>query len=313
MSKLFNSLILGMAVAIALVMSYWLGQQAYGWMPPQATQEAQQVDRLFSFLVSLGTFVFLGIAGMIGWAVLTCRAKPGDFSEGHPARGSTRLELLWTVGPTLLVIWIGWQSQHIYQLLDLKGLNTLTGSAVEIAVEDNAPTAAIPTIEVIAQQWAWTFRYPGAVTSDELHLPVNQPVRLVLTSSDVLHGFYVPAFRVKQDIIPNHKIGFTVTPRQAGSYRLQDSQFSGTYFALMQAAVYVEPVEKYQQWLATTAAYSPTLAQNAATLEHQASAPRLGKHWPAIAPAPPPLIYAKSAIEASALAPEATELAPNPT
>lgn len=301
MNRLVDSLVLGIGVAVALIISYWMGQKAYSWMPPQATYEAERVDSLFSFLVALGSFVFLGVVGMISWAILTCRAKRGDFSEGHPSRGSAALEILWTLGPTLLVIWIAAQSQHIYQLLNLSGLNTIAelgATEVKAMAAPNSQSQlaqAIPaeTIEVIAKQWAWTFRYPGGLTSDQLHLPVNQPARLRLESADVLHGFYMPAFRVKQDIIPNHKIDFTITPRQTGQYRLQDSQFSGTYFALMQADVYVESAEAYQQWLSKAAVSPPTLATNAAVMEHSASSQKLGSRWPSVAPATHAAIYVK--------------------
>ena len=286
--KILKLLGLVAAVALIIVVSYWVGQQAYGWMPAQATYEAQQVDGLFSFLVSLGTAVFLGVTSMIGWSLLTCRAKPGDFSEGHPSRGDARLEILWTVGPTILVIWIALQSQGIYHLLNINGLNPFDPSPANAA--SSAQPAAMPTIEVIAKQWSWTFRYPNQVTSHELHLPMGQTVKLVLESEDVLHGFYVPEFRMKQDMIPSQKIDFVFRPQRAGKYRLHDSQFSGTYFALMSADVYVEPVEQYQRWLA-----NPTAQQSTATpaeLEHakiQDSEGRqllLGSRWPTVVPKP---------------------------
>ncbi len=291
MSRRFrDEIVIGFGVAIALIASYWLGQQAYTWLPPAGTLEAQRVDSLFSFLVLIGSFIFFGVAGTIGWAVLTCRAKSGDFSEGHPARGNTSLEVLWTVVPMLLVLWVAIQSQHIYQLLNLNGLHAFAHSATKAERAKEAINAP-QTIGVIAKQWAWTFRYPGNVVSDELHLPIDRPTRLMMESADVIHGFYVPAFRVKQDIIPNLKISFDLTPRIAGRYRLQDSQFSGTYFALMKADVYVESTDKYQRWLAATATQSaPTLATNPAAIEYANSTRKLGSRWPTIAPTDPAAI-----------------------
>ena len=274
--RLRDNVVLGIGVAIAMIVSYWVGQQAFSWMPPVATKEAQQVDNLFSFLVSIGMFVFLVVAGMIGWAIVTCRAERGDFSEAHPARGSAALEVLWLVGPTILVLWIAIQSQHIYQLLNLEGLHAFAHSPTMAATAIAPKTNSQTTIGVTAKQWAWTFHYPNRVVSNELHLPVSQLTRLELESEDVLHGFYVPAFRVKQDIIPNLKITFGITPRREGHYRLQDSQFSGTYFALMTADVYVESTEKYQSWLAATALLAPTLATNPAAIEHANPSHKLG-------------------------------------
>jgi cytochrome c oxidase subunit 2 len=290
--RYLDEIILGVGVAIALIVSYWLGQQAYGWMPPAATVEAQRVDSLFSFLVSIGAFIFLGVTGMIGWSILTCRAERGDFSEGHPARGNVALEVGWTLAPTLLVLWVAVQSQHIYQLLNLEGLHlSHQPQASEMSSKPMADQQG--TVGVVAKQWAWTFHYPGNIASNELHLPVQQKTRLVMESEDVLHGFYVPEFRVKQDIIPNQPITFSVTPRREGHYRLQDSQFSGTYFALMKADVYVESAEKYTSWLAATSRLEPTPADNLAIIEHTHSSAKLGSHWPSIAPLAPEIINAK--------------------
>ena len=267
---MFKVLEIGFSIvwtAATILISYWLGQASYSWMPPQATLEAQHVDRLFSFLVTLGSMIFLAIAGMIGHSILVCRAPAGDFSEGHPARGNAWIEILWTGVPVLLVLWIAVQGFQVYSLLDLEGLSTIshahpkgnsatsaqTTSAQLVANSDTAETASA-TIEVTVKQWAWAFRYPDKnITTSALHLPVNQRVHLILKSEDVLHGFYVPAFRIKQDIIPNHPIDFTFSPMLEGQYRLNDSQFSGAYFALMEADVFVESAADYQQWLSQAA------------------------------------------------------------
>ena len=289
--RLRDHIFLGVGVAIAMIISYFVGQQAYSWMPPVATQEAKQVDNLFSFLVSIGTFVFLGVSGMIGWAMLTCRAERGDFSEAHPARGSAALEVLWLVIPAILVLWIAVQSQHIYQLLNLEGLHAFAHAPTVAATPPK--TTSQQTIGITAKQWAWTFHYPGNITSDELHLPANQTTRLVMESEDVIHGFYVPAFRIKQDIIPNLKISLNINPLRAGKYRLQDSQFSGTYFALMKADVYVEPIAKYQSWLASSDRLNSTLASNPAAIEHANPSNKLGAKWPSIAPNAPSIFNAR--------------------
>lgn len=238
-------------IAGSIIASRWIGQQAYSWMPPQATAEAHHVDDLFSFLASVGTFILLGLGGMILYSVLFCRASPQDYSEGHPSRGNAKLEILWTVLPTLLVLWISAQNISIYNQLDILGLRP----AVQLPLETPAYAAsnnskpAVEQVQVIAKQWDWTFRYSNHATSHELHLPVNQSTRLDLQAEDVIHGFYIPAFRLKQDIVPRSDVDLIVTPIRVGKYRLQDSQFSGTYFALMGADVYVESRENYEQWL----------------------------------------------------------------
>lgn len=272
--------------AITVLFSYWLGQASYSWMPPQATAEAQQVDSLFSFLVTLGTAIFLGVFGMISHSVLVCRAPQGDFSEGHPSRGSARLEILWTGIPVLLVLWIAVQGYQVYAQLDLKGLSAISHHhATPKTAQLVAAESPLETIEVTAKQWDWSFRYLNQdITSAELHLPVNQPVRLVLKSEDVLHGFYVPAFRIKQDIIPNQEIDFVFSPIREGQYRLNDSQFSGAYFSLMEAGVYVEAPETYQEWLTQTALNPEKSISNLAATEYQNQPNLLGQRWAVRAP-----------------------------
>jgi cytochrome c oxidase subunit II len=302
MLRLFEIVLLAVFVAILVVASYWLGQQAVHWMPAQATAEAQRVDQLFGFLVAIGAFVFLGITGVIGYSLLTCRAAKDDYSQGHPARGSTAIEIIWTVAPTLLVMWIAAQSFGIYQQLNISGLSPivmhhlpLEEPAYAEAANPQAQTAE--KIEVTAKQWAWLFRYPDSnVTSTELHLPVNQSAQLLLRSADVLHGFYIPEFRVKQDIIPERVITFAVTPLRPGKYTLKDSQFSGTYFSVMEADVYVESPEAYQKWLAEAADRKPTVAFNPAFTESmQPSAKRAA--WATIAPAQPPVVNYSSPVQ----------------
>ncbi len=306
MRKILNTLLLAVFIAAIVIASYWLGQQAYSWLPSQATAEAKQVDDLFSFLVTLGTFVFLGIFGLIAYSLLTCRADSSDFSDARPDRGNPKLEVVWTGIPVLLVLWIAFQNYNIYQQIDIQGLAPVVHLHLEAepaaaaTVGDSQSTSVgnehkpvTQEIEVVVRQWAWLFRYPGQnVTSTELHLPVNQSVKLGLRSLDVLHGFYVPEFRLKQDIIPNRTINFVLTPLREGKYRLKDSQFSGTYFALNEADVIVEKPQAYAQWLASAAQRQPTPASNQAAAEHQRQlehkAPR--SSWPTVAPAPPELV-----------------------
>lgn len=273
-----------------------MGQQAYSWFPPQAAEEAKLFDQLFSFLVMLGTFIFLGVTGTVLYSVLFFRAGRYDYSDGPPIEGNIPLEIVWTAIPLLLVFWIAGYSYQIYEQMSIRGpmelvhlhMPNMMEPAYAAPVEGTEP---VEEIEVHAKQWAWVFRYPDQdVTSTELHLPIDHRIRLALQSEDVIHGFFVPAFRIKQDVIPGKTIDFEFTPIREGKYRLRDSQYSGTYFAAMQADVVVESADDYQQWLATAAATPPKPAYNRAASEYQASQKALVPGWKTVPPAPPPVV-----------------------
>ncbi len=291
MNNTLEKIAILISVAASIIVSYWLGQQAYSWMPTAATAEAQHVDDLFSFLVTLGAVVFFGVVGMMVFSIITCRAAPNDYTEGHPARGNNTLEFLWTAIPTVLVLWIAWQNFHIYQKLNIEGLNTIMDSNAANNPDTPLVTQTVPNsveeIEVNAKQWEWNFRYlQENITTSELHLPQNKPVHLIFESEDVIHGFYVPEFRFKQDIIPDHILDFTFTPITEGKYKLHDSQFSGTYFALMEADVYVDSPQAYSQWLQSAA--HKGMQPNLAATEHAHKPQQLIKsNWKTVEPYSP--------------------------
>jgi cytochrome c oxidase subunit 2 len=273
------------AIAIALV-SLWMGQVAYSWFPPEASAESVLIDNLFSFLTALGTFIFLGVVGTLSYSVLFQRADKYDESDGPPIEGNAKLEIIWTAIPFALVIWIAVYSYQIYDQMSVLGPMEhvhMMASAQAAPLENEETTE---NIEVFSRQWSWEFRY-GDVTSTELHLPNNQRIKLALHSSDVIHGFYIPAFRLKQDIIPGQVIDFEFTPIREGKYRLRDSQYSGTYFAAMQTDVVVESPEAYQKWLKDSESQKPTTAYNRAFTEYSQ---RKGDRWKIVEPAAPPVV-----------------------
>lgn len=272
------------AIGIAAI-SWWVGQQAYSWFPPQASAESILIDRLFSVLVTIGSFVFLGVVGALGYAVLFQQAGKYEAGDGPPIEGNIPLEIVWTAIPFVLVMGIAFYSYQIYDEMEIRGpMEHDHNTAMAMPM-----TGSGDEIEVIAKQWAWEFRYPAQkVTSTELHLPVNQRAHLILKAQDVIHGFYIPAFRLKQDMIPGRVGNFEFTPILAGKYRLRDSQYSGTYFAAMQANVVVEPAADYQNWLTRSAATTPAAAHNTAFAEYNQKSTRAG--WKTIVPAAPPIV-----------------------
>ncbi|BAY21666.1 cytochrome c oxidase subunit II [Calothrix sp. NIES-2100] len=310
------------AIAIT-VMSIWIGKQAYTWLPPQAAAESVLIDDLISFLVTLGAFIFLGVTSTLMYSIIFHRAAKGDLSDGPAIEGNLTLEVVWTAIPILLVFWIAAYSYQVYEKMGIQGPMELvhlhnpmgmesayaapmedketrgqrdTGTS-SVAASPSLPLTAsnlvpVENIDVVAKQWAWVFHYPERnVTSTELHLPSDRRIRLALKSEDVLHGFYIPAFRLKQDIIPNHNIDFEFTPIRPGKYQLTDSQYSGTYFATMHADVVVESPEDYHQWLAQAATNKLAPAENQAASEYaQAASQSVKTGWATVAPGSAPLV-----------------------
>lgn len=296
--KLRAILTLSVTAVLLVFFSLWMAKQSYSWFPPQAAAESELYDNLFSIFVGLGTFVFLGVAIPILYSLVFHRAGKYDFSDGPPIEGNTTLEIIWTLVPILLVTGLATASYQTYTRMATQGptqlvhlhMPSMMESAYAAPVE-NGSEPLMEQIDVTAKQWAWVFHYPNQdVTSTELHLPIKRRVHLRLRSEDVLHGFYVPAFRLKQDIVPNHTIDFEFTPIRTGTYRLRDSMYSGTYFAANQADVVVQSPEEYQQWLANAAAQTPTPAYNQAAFEYNRSQKAIVRGWKSVAPAAPPVV-----------------------
>lgn len=296
--------------------SVWMAKQSYSWFPPEASAESKLQDDLFSLFTGLGTFIYLGVIGPFLYSLIFHRAKKYDLSDAPAIEGNTWLEITWTAIPLVLVLTLSFVSYRTYEKMSIRGPMDLvhlhTPQLMESAyaepfdstpqqeIQNALETTPIEHIDVIAKQWAWVFHYPDQdVTSTELHLPVDRRIRFTLRSEDVLHGFYIPAFRLSQYVVPNQDIDFELTPTKTGTYRLRDSMYSGTYFAANQTDVVVQSAGDYQQWLADAAAQTPSSAFNQAAYEYsQSSEPGSGstkdkvavRGWATIPPAPPPVV-----------------------
>ncbi|MEM1391993.1 MAG: cytochrome c oxidase subunit II [Cyanobacteria bacterium P01_D01_bin.116] len=298
--KIRKILLITFSAILLAIASLRIGQLSYSWLPPQATAESLLIDDLFSFLVTLGAFIFLGVCGALIYSIIFNRAGKYDFSDGPHIEGNLTVEVVWTAIPFVLVIWIAAYSYQIYDQMSIlgpmqhhKSMSMGIKSALAEPLSESSQTAkSSEKIQVISKQWAWIFNYPEQnISSTELHLPVNQRAYLTLESEDVIHGFYIPAFRVKQDVIPSETINFEFTPILEGKYRLRDSQYSGTYFAAMQTDVVVESPEKYNQWLKEAQKRKPSPAYNQAMSEYtRKSDHAIGTNWATVKPAEPPVV-----------------------
>ena len=203
------------------------------WLPEPASKEAGRIDFVFWFVTGICIFVFSIVAAVSVFAVWKFRAKPDDDSDGAPIHGHTGLEIAWTAVPTLLVTSIAVVSAIVLAKDDAQGANPLR-------------------VEVTAQQFFWSYRYPesGNKESDVLRLPVNRSIVLHLTSKDVIHSFWVPEFRQKQDIVPGIHPTLHITPTKVGSYPVICTELCGLGHALMRSRAIVMTDDAFQKWAA---------------------------------------------------------------
>jgi cytochrome c oxidase subunit 2 len=248
---------------VLITVGYLVATQVdFSWLlPAQASSRAVLVDRLFRVMMGIAAVIFLIVEGALVYAVLRFRRKPGDDREGLPVHGNNTLEIVWTLIPAVIVAVIGIYSYRVLTDVERKPSDPLV-------------------VRVIGQQFAWSFEYPDSgVKSSVLHLPVDHPVQFQIESRDVIHSFWVPAFRVKHDATPGQIDELVLTPTEIGTFPVRCAELCGVGHAAMTTEVKVESQEDFQAWIdsggtlvssATTAAGSGT-DNSAAT----ASAPEL--------------------------------------
>ncbi len=202
------------------------------FFPEQASSFAKEVDLLTLYLVVMASFFTLVIAGMvIGFAFKYRRTHPDQV--GTEFHESPLLELTWTIVPTIIVLFtFVWGAQVFFRLY-------------------RPPVGAVE-YHVTGKQWMWKTQHPtGQREINELHLPIGQPVKLTMTSEDVIHSFFVPAFRTKADVIPGRYSTMWFTPTRTGRYHLFCTEYCGLDHARMIGWVTVMEPEEYQSWLAS--------------------------------------------------------------
>jgi cytochrome c oxidase subunit 2 len=211
------------------------------WDGTQASAQADDIDTLLNVMIVLSSFVFAIVHVMLGYCVWKYRAKPGDESDGEPIHGNTKLEILWTVIPTVIVLFAA-----VYSWIVLSDIESKASDALRV--------------NVTAQQFKWTFNYPVAndkvVSSNELVVPNERQLDLHLTALDVVHSFWVPEWRIKRDLVPAGEGGndvdnsVRVTPDRLGTYNVVCTELCGFGHATMRALVRVVPPDEYATWLA---------------------------------------------------------------
>ena len=200
------------------------------WMPEAASTVAGEVDWILEF-INIICYVFLVlITAILVYLAVKYRRDPNQhrISDEGPTHGMT-LEIVWTVIPTGLVVAIFWVGMVGYI-----NLRESPDDAYEVSVT--------------AQKWSWTFTHPeyGVTEGAELTVPVGKPVRLIMTSADVLHSLFVPAFRVKQDVVPGRYSDLWFEATKVGSYQLYCTEYCGKDHSTMLATVHVLPEDEFQ-------------------------------------------------------------------
>jgi len=224
-------IIAGILVVIGTFVMNWLMRSALP-LPVQASEESTIIDRLIYQHVFLISFLFSLIVVFMLYAIIVFRRRPGDDSDGAHFEGNTQLEIAWTVIPLILVVIFGYIG-----VVDLRDVTK--------------PEENELVVNVTAFQWDWTFGYEGGVISQELLLPVNRPARMEMTSNDVNHAFWVPEFRVKQDLVRGRTTVLHFTPTQVGEYTLRCAELCGLSHWSMLRTVRVVEESEFTAWLQT--------------------------------------------------------------
>ena len=207
------------------------------WFPVQASGEAKHIDTLWDVLVIASVPVFVLVQTIVLYSVWKFRMRPGEeLIDGPPIHGNTRLEVWWTAIPAALLV--GLCSYAYVVLHDI----------------EKAAASATMNVRVVGEQFTWTFHYPGAsggkeVMSNELYLPLDTEVKFTVQSKDVIHDFWVPAFREKIDAVPGIDTTYSVKTTRAGDYAVVCAELCGLGHSAMRQTAHVVPKAEFDSWL----------------------------------------------------------------
>ena len=275
-----------LAGIILTLVSLWYGKN-HGLMPAEASDDAALIDGLFDTMMTIGTAIFLLVWGVLIISALKFRRAPGDTTDGPAIEGNIPLEIVWTAIPTVIVLVLGVYSFDVYNSIggfdpeaaDDPGIvqvamlpeadgammmNDLTPkTAPKVAprmhqhmalgigaAPGRANQVADVTVEVLGLQYAWIFTYPEyGITSGELHLPAGKNSQLNMKAQDVIHAFWLPEFRLKQDVLPGVGSELRFTPKVIGDYPIVCAELCGPYHGAMGARLYVQTPEEFDKWV----------------------------------------------------------------
>jgi cytochrome c oxidase subunit 2 len=232
MGRLPIAKMLAATVVLTVVMSAVM--VPINWDGQQASTAAPKIDTLLDVMIILSSFVFALVMVMLFYALWKFKAKPGDESDGEPIHGNTRLEVAWTLIPTVIVLFAAGYSWSVLDEIEKPAENPIT-------------------IDVFSQQFAWSFGYPGkdnAYSEGELRVPLGRQVHFKMHALDVIHSFWVPEWRIKKDNVPGITTTAIITPDKPGTYQLVCTELCGFGHTTMRATVVVEPPAEFRKWVA---------------------------------------------------------------
>jgi cytochrome c oxidase subunit 2 len=219
---------------------------AINWFPPAASTQADKIDTLWDVLIIASVPVFVLVTTVIGFSVLNFRMRPGEEGlDGPPIHGNTRLEVIWTAIPAILIV--GLVTYAYVVLRDIEKSPALAAGQKERVVR------------VFGEQFAWTFEYNEGgkrFKSAQLNLPAGQPVKFEVQSKDVIHDFWVPDFRMKIDAVPGITTSYRVTTKASavGDHQIVCAELCGLGHAFMRSTVHVMTRQDFAAWVRRTSA-----------------------------------------------------------
>jgi len=234
--------LLGIAVVAAAIAS--LIATFIVWLPNPASEEAKRIHFVYWFTTVICIGVFSVVASVMAYSIVKFRARPDDDSDGPPIHGHTKLEIVWTAIPAILV--------------------TAISIVSAIVLAQNGKAGANPlVVKVTAVQFAWKFTYPNGKSFGVLTLPKGRHVKLDITSNDVIHSFWSPELSQKQDAVPGQHNMLVVTPSRTGTFPVICTELCGLGHALMRSHVTILAAGAFDAWLKSggqSAAGPPGLA-----------------------------------------------------
>jgi len=232
------------------------------WLPENVSTFGRDIDWLFHLIYYITGITFILVFATMLAFIVMYRDRPGR--KARYTHGNTTLEIVWTVVPALILV-----------ILTL--LSVPAWSRIKMSIPDTDFT-----VQVTAKQFNWQVTYPGAdgkfgtaddkTLLDEMHVPVNKPIRVILKSQDVIHSFFVPQFRIKQDAVPGHEIRAWFDATKPGKYEWPCAELCGFGHSGMRGWIYVHTPEEYQKWAAEN--LTADAAPAAATAEAKAEEPK---------------------------------------